>query len=361
MTADSPIAEPEPELARRTRSERLLAFLANFQRVVVVSHVNPDPDSLSSMVGIKALVESRQPGKPVILTADGMIARSENRAMVELIPVPLVPVETVDTGPETAVIMVDTQPYTGRRYSEAAMPQVVIDHHETGGVLSGVLFSDIRTHLGATSTMVTGYLIEQRVVVTPQLATALLYGIETETTGYPREASSLDDGALIWLFPRADKDLLAQIRNPKLPQSHFATFQNALTNAFLYDNSLVVSWCGTVTQPDIIAEIADFFIRFDKVNWSLAAGVFESQLKFSLRAGLLGGRAGETLNTVINGLGSAGGHDRRAGGAIVLPDPRPETVETLLSTIRRRLLDQLHIDEQQGRRLLNGCATIPPP
>jgi len=62
-----------------------------------------------------------------------------------------------------------------------------------------------------------------------------------------------------------------------------------------------------------------------------------------------------------SGLGSAGGHDRRAGGAIVLPDPRPETVETLLSTIRRRLLDQLHIDEQQGRRLLNGCAMIAPP
>ena len=44
------------------------------------------------------------------------------------------------------------------------MPQVVIDHHETGGVLEGVLFSDIRTHMGATSTMIAGYLIEQRVV-----------------------------------------------------------------------------------------------------------------------------------------------------------------------------------------------------
>jgi nanoRNase/pAp phosphatase (c-di-AMP/oligoRNAs hydrolase) len=360
MTADSQSSDPDPELLRRTRSERLLAFLANYQRVVVVSHVNPDPDSLASMLGIKALVESSQPGKPVILTADGMIARSENRAMAELIPVPLVPVETVDTGPETAVIMVDTQPHTGRRYSEAAVPQVVIDHHETGGVLSGVLFSDIRTHLGATSTMVTGYLIEQRVVVSPPLATALLYGIETETTGYPREASSLDDGALIWLFPRADKDLLAQIRNPKLPQSHFATFQNALTNAFLY-NDLVVSWCGKVTQPDIIAEIADFFIRFEKVNWALAVGVFGDQLKISLRVGWLGGRAGETLSTVVNGLGSAGGHDRRAGGAIVLADQRPETVETLLSTIRHRLLDQLHIDEQKGHRLLNGCAMIPPP
>jgi nanoRNase/pAp phosphatase (c-di-AMP/oligoRNAs hydrolase) len=223
-----------------------------------------------------------------------------------------------------------------------------------------VLFQDIRTHLGATSTMVTGYLIEQRVMVTPPLATALLYGIDSETMGYPREASSLDDGALIWLFPRADKDLLAQIRNTRLPQSHFATFQNALANAFLYDH-VIVSWCGVVTQPDIVAEIADFFIRFDQVNWALAAGVFDGQMKLSLRAGLLGGRAGEVLHAVVNGLGSAGGHDRRAGGALVLSDRRPEAVESVLRTIRRRLLDRLQIDEQQGRRLLNGCPVIQAP
>ena len=139
--------------------------------------------------------------------------------------------------------------------------------------------------------------------LSPKLATALLYGIESETTGYPREATPLDDTALIWLFPRADKDLLAQIRNPKLPQSHFATFQTALANAFLYDK-LVVTWCGNVTQPDIIAEIADFFIRFDQVDWSLAAGVFDGQMKLSLRADWLGGRAGEILYEVVNGLGT---------------------------------------------------------
>ena len=32
-------------------------------------------------------------GKTVTLTVDGMIARAENRAMVEMIPIPLVPVE----------------------------------------------------------------------------------------------------------------------------------------------------------------------------------------------------------------------------------------------------------------------------
>src|SRR4051812_44679917 len=298
------MAESETDrlLLRQHRSERLLATLAPFSRLVLVSHVNPDPDALASMLGIRALIAHCQPDKEVVLTVDGMIARAENRVMVESIPIPLEPVETVPITPRTAVVMVDTQPHTGRRASEAMTPQVVIDHHETGGVLTGVLFRDIRPHLGASCTMVTGYLLEQNVPVSPQLATALLYGIESESSGYPREAGPLDDGALVWLFPRCDKDLLALIRNPKLPQSHFATVQSALVNAFLY-RDLVVSWCGVVTQPDIIAEVADFFIRFDQVNWALTVGRFENLLKLSVRVGHLGGHSGEVLRDVINGMG----------------------------------------------------------
>jgi nanoRNase/pAp phosphatase (c-di-AMP/oligoRNAs hydrolase) len=357
MTAET---DSEPTLTRQYRSERLLRTLAPYSRIVVVSHVNPDPDALASMLGLQALVEHSQPGKPVIMTVDGMIARAENRTMAESLPIPLVPVHDVAIDAATAVIMVDTQPFTGRRASEAAMPQAVIDHHETGGVLTGVLFRDLRPNLGATSTMITGYLLEQNVAISPRIATALLYGIESETAGYPREASSLDDGALVWLYPRADKDLLAKIRNPKLPQSHFATFQHALANAFLY-RDVVVGWCGTVTQPDIIAELADFFVRFDQVNWAITVGRFDRILKLSVRVSLLGGHSGEVLREVVDGLGTAGGHDKRAGGAIPLADTRPETIDALLRTIRHRLLTRLGIDEQQGRRLLEASPVIQAP
>jgi nanoRNase/pAp phosphatase (c-di-AMP/oligoRNAs hydrolase) len=312
------------------------------------------------MLGLKALLDHCQPGKTVVMTYDGMIARAENREMVERVPISLAPVEQIETGEGTAVVMVDSQPHTGRRASEAAVPRVVIDHHETGGVLTGVNFRDIRPNLGATSTMVTGYLLEKQVPVSPRLATALLYGIESETAGFPREASSLDDGALVWLYPRADKDLLAQIRNPKLPQSHFATFQHALNNAFIYKD-VVVSWCGVVTQPDIIAEIADFFVRFDQVNWALSVGVFERLLKLSVRVSQLGGHSGEVLRDVVEGLGTAGGHDKRAGGAIPLPDTDPTTIDAMLRTVRQRLLAELHIDEHQGRRLLEATPVIQAP
>src|SRR4051794_31603535 len=357
MTAET---DTGPILTRQYRSERLLSTLAPYSRVVVVSHVNPDPDALASMLGLEALIDHAQPGKPVIMTVDGMIARAENRAMVECMSIPLLPVADVEIDSQTAVIMVDSQPHTGRRWSESAMPQVVIDHHETGGVLTGVLFRDLRPNLGATSTIVTGYLLEQNVTISPRVATSLLYGIESEVAGYPREAGPLDDGALVWLYPRADKDLLAKIRNPKLPQSHFATFQHALSNAFLY-RDVVVSWCGSVTQPDIIAELADFFIRFDQVNWALTIGRFENLLKLSVRISHLGGHTGEVLREVVDGLGTAGGHDKRAGGAIPLTDTSPQAIDRILRTIRQRLLSKLGINEHQGRRLLEASPIIQAP
>ncbi len=352
------LSEPRP--ARQMRSERFLSVLEPFDRVVLVSHVNPDPDALASMLGLEALISATQPGKSVVMTVDGIVARAENQAMVDLLGMRLEPVGNVPIDQKTALVMVDSQPHTGRRASEAATPVAVLDHHETPGKLEGVGFQDIRPNLGATSTMVTGYLLEQDQSVNKRLATALLYGIESETSGYPREACPADDGALVWLFPRADKDLLARIRHPRLPQNYFATFQHALSNAFLY-RDVVVSYCGEVPQPDIIAELADFFIRFDQVAWSMSLGLYEDQLKVSVRSDHMGGHGGEVLREVVDGLGTAGGHDKRAGGAIPLADRSPESVETMLRTIRQRFLAKLNIDEQFGRRLLPASPVIPVP
>ncbi len=341
-------------------STRLLAALVPYERIVLASHVNPDPDALGSMLGLQALIEAEFSGKEIILTYDGLIARAENQAMVRVLAIPLVPIGSVTLDDRTALILVDTQPNTGRRGSEATTPVVVLDHHETPGELSGVQFLDVRPDIGATSSLVFGYLAEQEIPIDPRLATALLYAIESEVSGYPREASADDDAALVWLYPRADKDLLAQIRSPRLPQSYFATYQYALSNAFLYGD-IIVGYLGVVPQPDIVAELADFFIRFDKVNWALCAGLFEEELRISLRADQIGAHAGEVLRQAINGLGSAGGHDKRAGGSIRLQDARPDAVDAVLRTLRCRFLDHLEVDEHHGHRLLVDSPRHPIP
>ena len=177
------------------RSDRFLAGLTDAPRVTFVSHVQPDPDSLGSMLGLAHLVESKL-GLPTRLTRDGLIKRAENRAMVELLELDLAPVEGLEFLPGEAVVMVDSQPNTGRHTIGDVPPYAVIDHHTTPGDLDGVPFVDVQPTLGATCTLVTRYLIEHEVSVPPRVATALLYGVETEVSGFPREATHADDGAL---------------------------------------------------------------------------------------------------------------------------------------------------------------------
>ncbi len=356
----SPSSNPRDlQSAPDTIVAALLRSLEGASRILLASHANPDPDALASMLGLKALLDHLTPGRTVLMVLEGMIARAENQSMVQLLQIPLTPLESL-TVDDSAVVLLDTQPRATMPPCRGVRPRAVIDHHETPGQLADVAFVDIRPGIGATSTIILGYLRESGVPVDARLATALFYGIDSEISGYPREASPVDDEALEWLFSRCDRDLVAEIRNPRLPRSYFATFQYALANAFVYGD-VIVCYCGHVPHPDIIAELSDFFIRFDQVDWALCIGVSGDLLKFSLRSDHIGGRSGEVLREMVQGLGSAGGHDKRAGGAIPLPDRRPQTIERYLRILRQRFLIQLELDEMQGRRLLSTSPVHPVP
>jgi nanoRNase/pAp phosphatase (c-di-AMP/oligoRNAs hydrolase) len=333
------------------RSDRFLAGLQSTERVVLVSHINPDPDSLGSMLGLAHLVETRL-GKSTLITRDGIIGRAENRAMVEGLHLDLVPIEEVEWQSDDAVVMVDSQPKTGRHtFSEDIPLHAVIDHHDTPGDLDGIPFTDIRATAGATCTVVTKYLIEQGVPIPEKIATALLYGIETEVTGYPREAGPGDDEAMLYLYPLADKDMIAQIRNARLPHSHFEVLLQALQSSFIYDR-LITSWVDDLPQPEAAAEVVDFMIRFEKVDWAVCGGVCGDKLILSVRAAIEHAGAGELLRKVVGNLGQAGGHERRAGGCIKLSSTAPSAVDELKAELRRRFLKVFKIDDTRGQRLV---------
>lgn len=333
-------------------SQRFLKALAKAGRVVFVSHVNPDPDSIGSMVGLAHLVRTKA-DKPVLLTRDGLIGRAENRAMVELLEIDLVPLEDVQWSASDAVVMVDSQPETGRHNLDPSATIVaVIDHHLTAGEVEGVSFVDVRRDVGATCTIVTRYLVEQEVEIPSRVATALLYGIETDINGCPRSARAVDDAAVHLLYPLADKNILTQIRHAPLPHSYFGCMLQALQSSFQYGR-LIISWVHDLPQPEMAGQVADFLIRFEEVDWALCAGVYQEALVLSLRSKVQGGRAHQKLAKVVEGMGRAGGHDRRAGGIVPLPATSAHAIEQVQSELRRRLLQVLDIDESRGQRLVS--------
>jgi nanoRNase/pAp phosphatase (c-di-AMP/oligoRNAs hydrolase) len=333
------------------RSDRFLRGLDLADRVIFVSHVHPDPDSLGSMMGLAHLVETCA-DKPTLLTRDGPICRAENRTMVDLLHIELTPIDEVEWREGDAVVMVDSQPNTGRHHLNGEAPiYAVIDHHDTPGDVDGLPFVDVRRKLGATCSLVARYLTEQDILIPKRIATALLYGVETELSGYPREAAPLDENALHFLYPLADKDILAQIRNARLPESYFECILQALQSSFIYDR-LMLCWVDEMNHAEHAAEVCDFLMRFDQVDWVVVGGVCTDRLVLSVRTVMPHAQAGEMLRQVVAGLGRAGGHDRRAGGAIPLASSAPSAIEELQSELRRRFLKALRVEETRGRRLM---------
>jgi nanoRNase/pAp phosphatase (c-di-AMP/oligoRNAs hydrolase) len=335
------------------RSDRFLSGLADFKQVTFVSHIQPDPDSLGSMVGLAHMVETCL-GKPTRLTRDGQICRAENLAMVDLLDIDLIPTEDVVWRPDDAVVMVDSQPNTGRHSFSKRVPiHAVIDHHQTPGQLENVSFVDVRADVGATCSLVTRYLMEQDIPIPEHVATSLYYGIETELNAYPREADQLDDQALQFLYSLTDKDILAKIRNTPLPQSYFECILQALQSSFLYDR-LIISWVNELTQPEFTAQVVDFLVRHEDVDWAVCAGIYEDRMLLSVRTNFSRARAGEILRQVVVKMGGrAGGHDRRAGGCIPLTSTAPSAIEQVQGEFRRQLLRALGIEDCRGQRLVS--------
>ncbi len=349
-SSESAVTGSRSSLARR--SDRFLSGLAEFSRVTFVSHVHPDPDSLGSMLGLAYLIDACL-GLPTTLTIDGQICRAENRTMVECLGIELTPIQAVEWSDGNAVVMVDSQPKTGRHsFNGEVDVWGVIDHHQTPGELGGIPFLDIRRGVGATCSLVTRYLVEQDLEIPQRVATALYYGVSTELGGYPREASSLDDSALQYLYPLVDKDLIAQIRNAPLPDAFFEALLHALQSSFIYDR-LLISWINDLPNPELAAQVVDFLIRHEDIHWAICVGVSGDQLVLSVRSNQPRAQAGEILRQVVSRMGGkAGGHDRRAGGFIPLASTSPSAIEDAQGELRRRLLRALKIEETRGRRLV---------
>jgi hypothetical protein len=171
----------------------------------------------------------------------------------------------------------------------------------------------------ALASILTEYLRDSHVTVESKIATALFYGIAAETQDLGREATPADFAASHFLYPYANKRRLGKIENARVPREYFRTFRDAIEEAVVYDK-VVISDLGDVLYPDMVAEVADFLLRLDEVDWALAMGCYKKNLHVSLRTTDRDANAGEILQKVL-GSRSAGGHDMIAGGKI-----RPFTV-----------------------------------
>lgn len=343
------VLPPAPASAALLR--RLLDLARGRRKPLIHLQHNPDPDALASAVALQYLLK-RTLGVEAVLAFTGLVGRAENRAMMRWLKIRIVPYAKLDYAEHDFFIVVDTHPGAGTcRLPAGIVPQVVIDHHPARRAFEGVALSILDPSYGSTSTMVGALLLDNGVPLDSRVATALTYGIRTDTLDLARGSGPLDESVYEKVYALSDKSILGKIERARLTQEYFQILENGLRRAQITDHA-VSTWVGPISYGDAVAEIADLLFRLEGTKWALVAGVNEGVLYFSIRAIQAEGvDAGAVAREVAEGHG--GGHETYAGGQIPLQpgaDPRDQFDE-----LRERFLRAV-----RAKRSLTRPLTIPP-
>jgi nanoRNase/pAp phosphatase (c-di-AMP/oligoRNAs hydrolase) len=340
----------------RSRARKLMRVLGDKKNILVTTHQHPDPDALGSSLALCGLLRSRLKDTKVSMSIKGKIGGGINDAFTRHTPLNLVPWDDNTLGEYDAIILLDVQPmFAYSPLPPGVTPTAVIDHHRAPGRRPQYAFHDIRTEVGATCSIIFSYFMELETPIPPDLAASMLYAIETDLAGSAGMPTTLDNMALSSLTLLADTEKLYQMRYVDLPLSYYNAYYTGLSNAMVYEN-VVTSFIEEIESLEQPAVIADFLMRYDKVQWALVTGVYDNKLIFSLRNIDPKRSAGQIARRLIRHLGEGGGHRTKAGGYVKLENGTPTEIERVRTTLKRRLLRAMKIKMSRGQKLVT-----PPP
>ena len=280
--ADS-AAQVERKSIGKGRGRKFLRTLAGKKNILITTHRYPDPDAMASCIAMAQLLRIKMPAAKVEISIQGNVIGGMNAMFAEQTDLRMLPWSETLLAEHDAVVLLDTQPnFANSPLPEGFEPTAVIDHHRPMRKRSKCAFSDIRPDIGATGTIIFSYFMELEATISRSLGAMMLYAIESDLAGSAGKPGELDNIALSSLTLLADTRKLYQMRYVDLPQNYFVAYANGVNNAMYYE-SAVVSHLGLIDTPEKPAIIADFLLRFEKVEWALVMAHINNRMVLSLR------------------------------------------------------------------------------
>ncbi len=325
----------------RQKLRELRALISEGDRIAILLQDDPDPDAMSSAMALRTLLGRNKLTTPFFSFTP--VTRPENRTMVHLLEIEIAPASTEALTHFDRIAMVDVEPpFFGERIPRA---DIVIDHHP-GYPSGGAPFEDVRVKYGSTATIMTEYLISDEQHISERLATALMYGIRSDTVMLSRRVTDDDLQAFMHLYPLANFNLLRQIDRPEFPLSFARVLSRAMARVAVRDG-LIALHLGPVERDDLVVQMAELCLQFEGVNWVVVSGKLGRNLTIALRNHGGGrGNAGEVVKQLFGEIGSAGGHRDMARAVIPLRVWRRREGSTRDSTIEPRLRELLSAELQ---------------
>ena len=319
-------------------------------KLAIVVHDNPDPDAISSAMGLKEIASSV--GVKAEILYRGKIGHHENKAFVNLLDIELDQSKDFSASDYKKIALIEcSSPGVNNLLPQSTQVSIVIDHHQANVDEVKAEYVDIRPNIGATATIMTKYLQELEIPVKTELATALLYGIKVDTDDFRRNTDPADLTAAAYLSPLANHDILSRIETPSRAIEEIDVLGEAIKNRQI-KGSYLISNVGTIQNRDALAQAADYLLTLEGITTTLVFGLGEDRIYISGRSRDDRVNIGKVMQDAF-GEDKAGGHATLAGAQIPLGVfSGTKDKQTLLKlaeeAVVKRFLSVVGMQKEQG-------------
>jgi nanoRNase/pAp phosphatase (c-di-AMP/oligoRNAs hydrolase) len=292
---------------KRSRKDALNEIYSHFSfKDHVLITIDPDPDAIGSALAFKRLLWHKVQSTTIGIIRP--IRRLNNLTLVRLLKLPLVLLKKDHIQQYDKYIIVDGQPAHNDFFRQFPYT-AVIDHHPLSEPIDAP-FVDVRPDYGASSTMLVEYLHKAKIKPSSTLASALFYGIKTDTRNFERHTIIEDVEAFRTIFPLVNHHILAKVEISDLSLKDLKFFQKAVERKHVVKDR-IFAHLDEVPTADVLVLIAEFFLKVHDIAWSVISGIYEDVLIVVVRND---GRrdAGKIMRKAFGNIGCAGGHKAMA-------------------------------------------------
>lgn len=292
-----------------------LEELLGYGSIVIQCHNDPDADAIASGYGLYLYFSSK--GKDVRLVYGGRAAIQKSNLSL-LVKTYGIPIEYVTELEEPdLLITVDCQYGQGNVYPFSGKTVAVIDHHQVTNLEKLPALQEIHSNYGACATLVWQMLMEAGYPVEENLglSTALYYGLYMDTGKLQEISHPMDKDMRDAL--KVDKNAIVLFQNSNLSLDELEIVSQALIHVDYHEEYRFAIVEAKPCDPNILGVISDMLIEVDAIDTCIAYCMLSGGAKLSVRSCIKETRADELAEFVAEGVGSCGGHLRKAGGFLV--------------------------------------------
>ncbi|NJB68248.1 nanoRNase/pAp phosphatase (c-di-AMP/oligoRNAs hydrolase) [Desulfobaculum xiamenense] len=307
------------------RLDEMLALFRREERWLII--INADPDALASAMALKRIMARRVQDCGIAHINE--ISRPDNLEMIRCLRIPTRRLTPNVAAQYDRFALVDSQPHHSDIFSEYRF-SVIIDHHPLSAEKPATAdYVDIKPEYGSNSSILTQYLYNLRIRPGKLLATALLYGIKTDTSSFERSFCEADMRAFQYLSKHADHLLLRKVYRSEFHLEWLRYFCQAYFKLRLTGQG-IFAYLEEVDSPDILVILADLFMRVQGAAWTVISGTTGGRVVAVFRGDGLRRDMGRFAARCFGDVGSAGGHRNAARAEIPLDAVDGVPVEVFL-------------------------------